>query len=87
MKKETQKALQPYSPQKQSFWDKHKGKFAFGGAVVPLSMANTAHAALDVAPLTTEISGNGTSLQTVMLAILALAALFVGFRYIRRAMS
>jgi len=45
-----------------------------------------ANAALDVQNLTTEISGNSTSIQTIMLAVLTIVALFVGFRFIKSAM-
>lgn len=55
-------------------------------ATVMTMVPAIANAALDVQNLTTEISGNSTSIQTIMLAVLTIVALFVGFRFIKSAM-
>lgn len=46
-----------------------------------------AFAALETTALETDIASNGASMQTVMLAVLTLVALFVGYRMIKRSMS
>lgn len=49
-------------------------------AIIPTA----ANAAIDVTSLATEISGNATSLNTVMAAILGLIVLVVGFNLLKR---
>lgn len=75
---------------KPSFWRKTKAKAKYYGVATVGAFsaltASTAHAALDVAPLTQEINGNSQSVQTIMLAVLTIAALFVGFVFIKRAL-
>lgn len=56
-----------------------------GGAA--LGVSSMSNAALEVTELVTEISGNGTSMQTVMMAVLTLVALFVGYKMIKRSMA
>lgn len=69
---------------------KSKNKtFAKIGVATAATFALTApaFAALDTTALQTDISSNGASMQTVMLAVLTLVALFVGYRMIKRSMS
>lgn len=56
-------------------------------AVGTFALTAPAFAALDVTPLTSEVSGNSASMQTVMLAVLTLLALFVGYKMIKRSLS
>lgn len=46
-----------------------------------------AFAALEITELETEIASNSASMQTVMMAVLTLVALFVGYRMIKRSLS
>lgn len=73
---------------KTAFKERAKsGALGIGVTTGALVLASTpAHAALDVGTLVTEISGNSQSVQTIMLAVLTIAALFVGFMFIKRAM-
>lgn len=69
--------------QKQTYFSRSKKALAGAGAFLA---TNYALAAVDVAPLKTEIDSNGASIQTIGLAILALVALIVGIMMIRRVM-
>lgn len=60
-------------------------KVGLGASVFALTAP--AFAALDTTTLETDIASNGASMQTVMLAVLTLVALFVGYRMIKRSMS
>jgi len=52
-----------------------------------MALTAPAFAALETTALETDIASNGASMQTVMLAVLTLVALFVGYRMIKRSMS
>lgn len=52
-----------------------------------MALTTPVFAALDTTTLETDIASNGASMQTVMLAVLTLVALFVGYRMIKRSMS
>lgn len=67
---------------------KNKRKIV-GGLATGVALATTqANAAvLDVQPLMADITGNSTSLQTGMLAVLGLSVMFVGFKFLKRLFS
>lgn len=52
-----------------------------------MALTTPVFAAIDTTALETDIASNGASMQTVMLAVLTLVALFVGYRMIKRSMS
>ncbi len=61
------------------------GKVGLGASVFALTAP--AFAALDTTALETEVASNSASMQTVMLAVLTLVALFVGYKMIKRSLS
>lgn len=58
-----------------------------GLAVGTFALTAPAMAALDTTSLETEVASNSASMQTVMLAVLTLVALFVGYKMIKRSLS
>lgn len=60
-------------------------KYGVGATV--FAVAAPSFAAFDTTALETDITANSASMQTVMLAVLTLVALFVGYKMIKRSMS
>lgn len=74
-----------YTP-KPTFAKRLKKSLAWVGATAAAVVPSISYAALDVAPLKTEIEANGASMNTIMLAILGLVVLVVGFNLLKRVM-
>lgn len=65
-----------------------KSKFAkIGLGASVFALTAPAFAAFDTKSLEADIAANSASMQTVMLAVLTLVALFVGYKMIKRSMS
>lgn len=65
---------------------KHKTAVAVGGVTASL-VAIPAYAAIDVAPLVSDITANKSGMETIALAVLGILAFIFGIKLLRRVLS
>lgn len=62
-------------------------RFAAAAAVGALALANSAHAAIDVTPVVTEITGTIAPIGLIGAAVLTVVVAVAAFKWVRRAIS